>query len=197
MRSISSTWLSNWNVQLIIMSAQLTGAQVIISSTWIYIIINAGLIESITTLWKGQGNPIPVSMICNPQRGLRSRGCCKSWTWGWDSLVPSEMWWLIIFLPFIVPRLSRKWGTLNLIRPSVGPSVCLSASPSVCHKNFNLAHIFWSVYDRALIFGMHDPCDKPFLLIPCGDLYLDIWPTSRSNLLPGGGPQFFKFACFS
>ena len=47
------------------------------------------LIESITTLWKGQGNPIRVSMI----------GCCKSWTRGWDSLVPSTMWWLIIFLP--------------------------------------------------------------------------------------------------
>ena len=33
------------------------------------------------------------------------------------------------------------------------------------------------------------------LLIPCGDLDLDLWPTSRSNLLPGGGPQFFAFAC--
>ena len=57
------------------------------------------LIESITTLWKGQGNPIRVSMICNPRRGLPSRGCCKSWTRGWDSLVPSTVWWLIIFLP--------------------------------------------------------------------------------------------------
>ena len=36
-------------------------------------------------------------------------------------------------------------------------------------------------------------CQAPFLLIPCGDL--DLWPTSRSNLLPGGGPQFFEFAC--
>ena len=57
------------------------------------------LIEYITTLWKGQGNPIRVSMICNPRRGMPSRGCCKSWTRGWDSLVPSIMWWLIIFLP--------------------------------------------------------------------------------------------------
>ena len=87
----------------------------------------------------------------------------------------------------------RRRGTLKLIRPSVSPSVC----QSVCHKNFNLAHIFWSINDRALIFGMHDPCDKPFLLIPCGDLDLDLWPTSRSNLLPGGGPQFFEFACCS
>ena len=34
-------------------------------------------------------NPIRVSMICNPRRGLPSRGCRKSWTLGWDSLVPS------------------------------------------------------------------------------------------------------------
>ena len=93
---------------------------------------------------------------------------------------------------FIVPRLSRKRVTLKLIRPSVCPSVC----QSLCHKNFNLAHIFWSINDRALIFGMHDPCDKPFLLIPCGDLDLDLWPTSRSNLFTGGGPQFFEFACY-
>ena len=42
---------------------------------------------------------------------------------------------------------------------------------------------------------MHDPCDKSFLLVPCGAL--DLLPTSRSNLLPGGGPQFFEFACFA
>ena len=89
------------------------------------------------------------------------------------------------------PRLSRKWGTLNLIRPSVPPSV----RPSVRHKNYNLAHIFWSINDRALIFGMHDPCDRPFQLTPCRDLDLNLWPTSRSNLLPGGGPQFSEFAC--
>ena len=83
------------------------------------------------------------------------------------------------------PHLLWKRGTLKLIRPSV--------SLSICHKNFNLAQIFWSINDRALIFGMHDPCDKPFLLIPCGDL--DLWPITMSNLLPGGGPQFFEFAC--
>ena len=55
---------------------------------------------------------------------------------------------------------------------SVSPSVCLSFGPSVCHINFNLAHIFRSNNDRALIFGMYDPCDKSFLLIPCGDLDL-------------------------
>ena len=90
-------------------------------------------------------------------------------------------------------RLSQKLGTLKLIRQSV----CQSVSQPVCHKNFNLANIFWSINDRALIFGMHDPSDKPFLLIPCGDLDLDLWPTSRSNMLPGGESHFFKFACFS
>ena len=48
----------------------------------------------------------------------------------------------------------------------VSPSV----RPSVRHNKFNLAHIIWSFNDRALIFGMHDPCDKPFHLAPCRDL---------------------------
>ena len=55
-------------------------------------------------------------------------------------------------------------------------SVCPSVRPSVCHKNFNLTHIFWSINDRALIFGMHDPCVKPFQLTPCRDL--DLWPSN-------------------
>ena len=103
----------------------------------------------------------------------------------------------------IVPRLSRKQGTLNLIRLSVYLSVCLSVclsvSPSVrlflCHKTFNLDHIFWGINDRTLIFGTHAPYDKSFLLEPWGDLDLGLWPTSRSNLLPGRGLQFFEFAC--
>ena len=60
------------------------------------------LIESITILRKEQGNPIRVSMFCNPRQGLPSPGCCKSWTPGWDSLVPSTMSWLIIFLPLLL-----------------------------------------------------------------------------------------------
>ena len=79
-----------------------------------------------------------------------------------------------------VPGLSRKRGTLKLIRSSV--------CPSIGYKNVNLAHVFWHINDRALIFGIHDPCDKPFLLLPCGDL--DLWSTSRSNLLPGGDHKF-------
>ena len=53
------------------------------------------IIQSITTLRKGQGNPIRVSMICNPQRGLLRHECCKSRTRGWDSLVPSASDWLL------------------------------------------------------------------------------------------------------
>ena len=34
---------------------------------------------------------------------------------------------------------------------------------------FNLAHIFWCINYRTLIFGMHDPCDKPFQYAPCRD----------------------------
>ena len=59
---------------------------------------------------------------------------------------------------FIVPRFSRKQGTLKLIRLSV----CPSGRPSVYHKNINLAHIFCSINDWALIFGMRDSCVKPF-----------------------------------
>ena len=56
------------------------------------------IIESNTTLKEGRWNPIQVSKTCNPLRGLPSRGCSKSWTRGWDSLVPLPMWCLIIFL---------------------------------------------------------------------------------------------------
>ena len=62
---------------------------------------------------------------------------------------------------FYCPRLSRKRGTLKLVCPSV--------RLSVRHKNFTLAHIFWSINARALIFGMYDPCDKPFQFPPCHD----------------------------
>ena len=60
------------------------------------------VIEYITTLRKGQGNPIRVPMICNPQRGLPSRGYRKLWTRGWDSLVLPECGdWLFFSHAFI------------------------------------------------------------------------------------------------
>ena len=88
----------------------------------------------------------------------------------------------------IVPRFRESVGTLNLIRLSV----CLS----VCHKNFNLGHNFCTITDRALILGMCVPCDKTFPVVPCRDLHGDLWPSSRSNWLPSGGPQFSEFACW-
>ena len=54
---------------------------------------------------------------------------------------------------------SQERETLKLIH--------LSVRQSVRHKNFNLVHIFWSINDRALIFGMHDPCAKPFQFAAC------------------------------
>ena len=53
---------------------------------------------------------------------------------------------------FLSPAFCKSRGHLNSF---VHLSVCLS----VCRKNLNLAHIFWSINDRALIFGMHDHCD--------------------------------------
>ena len=61
------------------------------------------------------------------------------------------------FIIIIVLRTLEKAGDIKTLS-----SVC----PSVCHKIFYLAHIIRSVNDRALIFGMHDPCDKPFPLAP-------------------------------
>ena len=87
----------------------------------------------------------------------------------------------------IVPRFPQSAGTLNPIRLSV----CLSLH----HKNFNLGHNFCTITDRALILGRCVLCDKTFPMVPCRDLDGDLWPTSRSNLLPSGGPQFSEFSC--
>ena len=95
---------------------------------------------------------------------------------------------------FYCPPLSRKHGDIKS-HSSVRPSVCLSVCLSVCHKNFNLGHNFCTITDRALILGMCVPCDKTFPVVPCRDLDGDLWPSSRSNLLPSGGPQFSEFAC--
>ena len=107
---------------------------------------------------------------------------------------------LYLFVPHVFTKFSLKKRGCSTRFYHIIFVLCLSRDIkthssvplSVCHKNFNLAHIFWSINDRALIFGMHDPCVKPFQLTPCQDL--DLWPTSRSKLLPGGGPQFSEFA---
>ena len=102
--------------------------------------------------------------------------------------------WPFFTAIIIVPRALAKAGDIKS-HSSVCPSLCLSVPLSVCHKNFKLAHIFWSINDRALISGMHDLCDKPFQMPPCHGLDLDIGPFSKSNLLLCGGPQFSEFAC--
>ena len=92
--------------------------------------------------------------------------------------------------PVYCPPLSRKHGDIKS-----HSSLCLSVCLSVCHKNFNLGHNFCTITDRAFILGMCVPCDKTFPVIPCRDLDGDLWPSSRSNLLPSGGPQLSEFAC--
>ena len=52
------------------------------SNIFYYSQVFSGLIEFITTLWEGQGNPNRVFKTCNPRRGLPSRECYKSWTHG-------------------------------------------------------------------------------------------------------------------
>ena len=60
------------------------------------------------------------------------------------------------------PSLLRKRGDIGF-----HSSVRLSVSPSVCHKNFNLSHNFWTIKDRAFIFHMYIHNDQvlPFILM--------------------------------
>ena len=85
------------------------------------------------------------------------------------------------------PLLSRKRGDIKSHS---------SVHPSVRNKNFNLGHYFCAITGRALILGMCVLCDKTFPMVPCCDLQGDLWHTSRSNLLPSGGPQFSEFALY-
>ena len=41
---------------------------------------------------EARGNPILVSKICNIHYSERLVVDCKSWTLGWESLVPPSMW---------------------------------------------------------------------------------------------------------
>ena len=78
---------------------------------------------------------------------------------------------------------------INFKTSFVCPSVCLAFH----YKRFNLAHIVWSINGRAIIFGMNDPWNMSFQLTPCCDL--DLWPTSRSNIVAARGLQFSEYAC--
>ena len=49
------------------------------------------------------------------------------------------------YIRFLSLVLSRNHGDIKKF-------ICPFDRPSVCHKNFNLAHIFWSINNRLLIF---------------------------------------------
>ena len=59
-----------------------------------------GQIDRLQTQWKGRGNPIRVSMICNPRRGLPSRG----W-WRTASLPPHKNWWSFLVNKVMIFRI--------------------------------------------------------------------------------------------
>ena len=101
---------------------------------------------------------------------------------------------ILVYFNFYCPPLSRKRGDIKSYS-SVRPSILLSVCLSVCQKNFNHGHNFCTITDKALILDMCVLCDKTFPMVPCCDLNRDLSPTSRSNLLPSGGPQFSEFAC--
>ena len=65
---------------------------------------------------------------------------------------------------FLSPRFNKS-GNIR-----TNSSLRLSVCPSVCHNNFNLAHIFCSIR----LFCIHDPGDKSFHLALCSDLDPDL-----------------------
>ena len=91
------------------------------------------------------------------------------------------------------PRTLRNYGghKNQFVRPSIG----LSVRPSVCHKNSNLAHIFWSVKDITLMFGMSYPWKKSFQLAPWRDFNFDLNFFQGNLFCPPGGQQLSEFAC--
>ena len=120
--------------------------------------------------------------------------CCQYpekdsyWFWGQTVKIKYRYW---IAWPeedtygFWSPKVKTKFWELEFVavqasfdflspafRESVGIKTHLSVCPSVHLINLNLAHIFWSINDRAMIFGMRDPYDKPFQFTPCRDLDL-------------------------
>ena len=79
--------------------------------------------------------------------------------------------------------------------PFVRPSIGLFVRPSVCRKNLNIAHIFWSIKDITLIFSMNDPWKKSFQLAPCRDLCFDLDLLQGQFILPARGQQLSELAC--
>ena len=113
-----------------------------------------GLIESITRLREGRGNPIWVSKICNSRRGLPRCGC---WTQGWDSWVPPATWWLITFL--LLSKCTKSttkldmclWNTdapsgdkVKLCQKSLSPTFWPRPTPGACNVSEAWATLKWT-----------------------------------------------------
>ena len=85
----------------------------------------------------------------------------------------------------------RTFVKTYFVRPSIG----LFVRPSVCRENLNIAHIFWSIKDITLMFGMNDPWKKSFQLAPCRDLCFDLDLLQGQFILPARGQQLSELAC--
>ena len=89
----------HYNVTCVIMTSQDVDANMssyflpFIAFSFLFLhILQVGEKQSITSLWEGLGNPILVSMICNINDSASLVVDCKSWTLGWDFLVPPATW---------------------------------------------------------------------------------------------------------
>ena len=77
---------------------------------------------------------------------------------------------------------------------SVGPSLCPSVRPSVT-KTLTLLISSEVLMIEHWYFSCMILVTSPFNWHHDATLTLTFLPTSRSKLLPGGGPQFSEFAC--
>ena len=116
---------------------------------------------------------------CGPIHLADAGGCSLGKTWlvfitAGDSSIQKiypvvSAGWYFVFCrvkTFFMPLRSKIEGHIVFVL-----SVILSFCPSLW--NFNLAHNFWTMSARALIFHMSIFCDKTFPWIP---LFLTLWP---------------------
>ena len=95
-----------------------------------------------------------------------------------------------LLLYFCPPPFAKAGDIKN--HSSICPSVCLSVSVTKT--------LTWLISSDVLMIEHWYLACKIFVTSPLHwyhvvTLTLTLWPTSRSNLLPGGRPQFFEFAC--
>ena len=95
---------------------------------------------------------------------------CASILYDWITVFDHLTLTLTSHQQFCPPCSCKSGGHLNSF-------VCLSIS----HKTLTWT-IYWSIDDRAFIFGTHMiPCDKTFPMVKCFEL--DLWPTSISSIV--------------